>query len=290
MTQRCRQDLHTRLVAAFAAGAEVSAIHVFGREVADDVDEFSDIDMVICSSDLRLTQAQHREILSAISPVRASFCIVSDEHQIAQMIMLKDYSPYQKIDFEITDHISRKQAFAPFKCIYQRDPTPAATHSALQIHSERMTLANQFNDILFSIPRFTKCLFRRDRDLYRRWVGVTEHLAVLLYESHFGWGQIKPSRLSPPQYKAVHHTLDNAATERMEAIWPVGGNPCLPESFRLAIDWIIELTAAKAKVLDTTVDMDFAQYLQAFLGEELRRWQAGQPSVAPIPMQAGRPA
>jgi len=48
-------------------------------------------------------------------------------------------------------------------------------------------VAYVLTDVVFSVAGFTKCLFRRDIDMYRRWESITDLTLVLLYEKHFGW-------------------------------------------------------------------------------------------------------
>ena len=130
-----------------------------------------------------------------------TYTIVATEQELAQMVLFRDASPYQKLDLSISASIE-KPGFGPFKCLYRDPALTAVSTTRLAVDpAARLRLQNRLNDILFSIPRFTKCLFRQDHDMYRRWTGVTEALAMLLFESHFGWSREPRSRLSPPEYK-----------------------------------------------------------------------------------------
>lgn len=266
-----RAELHDRVIEAFAARPEVYEIHAFGREVDGDTDEYSDLDLIVCSADLAATQREYRQLLNTISPIVGIYHIVCQEREHAQMIMLRDYRPYQKIDLSLTDTIETKRAFAPFKCLLRRR-SPAATGSRLSFNGERDSLANQLNDLLFSIPRFTKCLFRRDRDMYRRWTGAVEQLAVLLYESCFGWTRQQRYRLQPQEYKAMHKRLDPADEARLDAIQPLDRSPDLAEGFRLAVAWVIELYQSKAAALNDQIDLALAERLREFLDGEVARF------------------
>ena len=108
---------------------------------------------------------------------------------LVEMIILRDYSPYQKLDFSIVSDMQKQEALKPAKTVYgSGDPAPEHP-SEMAISGRVLELQNRMNDILFSIPRFTKCLFRGDFDMYRRWEGVVAEMCVLLYERHFGWQQ-----------------------------------------------------------------------------------------------------
>ncbi len=85
-----RRRLRSRLIAAFSARREVREIHVFGREVEGEVDEYSDIDMVICSDDLPATGRNCRAALSAVSPILGAYVIRCDEDELVEMVMLHE--------------------------------------------------------------------------------------------------------------------------------------------------------------------------------------------------------
>jgi predicted nucleotidyltransferase len=269
---RSRSELHERVVAAFASQAEVCAIHVFGREVEGGTDEYSDIDLIVSSADLARSQSRCWDVLESISPIIGTYCIAMEPRTLAQMVMFRDYSPYQKIDFSITDDPAARNAFGPCACLYERcaPTTPSAT--CIQLTGEREALGNWLNDVLFSIPRFTKCLFRGDRDLYRRWTGAIEHLAVMLYESCFGWDSGHRYRLGPHEYKALHKRLSADQAALLERIQPMNGRPDLVLGYELAVGAIIDLCRDKARSLGEPVDLAFAEYMRRFLCNEIRRF------------------
>jgi hypothetical protein len=276
---RPRSELHRRVVAALASLPEVNAIHAFGREVEGGLDEYSDIDLIVYSDDLAATQAKCPDVLGAISPVIGTYCIVLDPRVLAQMVMFRDYSPYQKLDISFTDDPDTRQAFAPLACLYQREPLHRPSQTRIELNGQRDTLANCLNDVLFSIPRWTKCLFRRDPDLYRRWTGTVEHLAVMLYERYFGWERGHRYRLKPQEYKALYKNLSPEHRTLLERIQPLDGRPDLVLGYELAVGAIIELYQAKANALGETIDMSFASYMQRFLREEIERYRCSGPST-----------
>jgi len=158
-----RSRLCDRVVAAFAAQPEIIGVHAFGREVENKCDEYSDLDLVICSSDLAASQRRLLSALNAISPIIGAYHIVCEPRHLAIMVMLRDYSPYHKLDLSLSDDLESKSSFGPFKCLYTNRRPPTASPTTFSFNGERETLANRLNDQLFAIPRFTKCLFRRGR-------------------------------------------------------------------------------------------------------------------------------
>ena len=69
MIYRPRKELHRELSAAFSAQPEICSIHVFGREVDGQPDEYSDIDMILCSDDLARSHRNYRDVLGKIAPI-----------------------------------------------------------------------------------------------------------------------------------------------------------------------------------------------------------------------------
>lgn len=272
---RPRQELRSGVVAAFARCPEVREIHVFGTEVDGEPDEYSDIDMIVCSSDLARTGEHYMRTLSTISPVIGTYVIRSDERELAEMVMLRDYSPYQKIDLSIVDAIGVKEDFGPFKRVY-RDSDGLANRSSTALNpvKSRGGLANRMNDILFSVPRFTKCLFRGDRDMYRRWTTIVNATLVMLHESHFGWSDDARQGLRPYEHKALGKALTTEQRAKVDAILPLDGRPDLAAGFRLAIDMFVDLCRERSVALGERADLSFAQHVRGFLKHEVDRYQA----------------
>ncbi len=141
-----REELRRRVIEAFAAREEVYRVCLFGREAEGTQDSYSDIDMVVCSSDLAMTLATYRDVFASISPLRATFTLAATPDGYSEMVMLRDYSPYQKVDFSIGD--SGKQGWnlvtvydSPQKC----RPSPTSL-CAVPI---RRDVAYKLCDILF---------------------------------------------------------------------------------------------------------------------------------------------
>ena len=88
--QGTRDELRRRLIDAFSARPEVHSIHTFGREVGGVVDEYSDVDIIVCSNDLAASQRDCLRLLGQISPVIGTYYIRCEPAELAVMAMLKD--------------------------------------------------------------------------------------------------------------------------------------------------------------------------------------------------------
>jgi hypothetical protein len=271
---KTREELRNLVIDSFAKEAEIFSIFFFGKEVDNKSDEYSDIDMIVCSNDLAKTQAKYLQIFNAISPVIGLHLLDSTENNLSQMIMLKDFSSYQKIDFSITDNIATKisAGFGPFITVYKNAQPSTKTNSKLKIIKEN-SVKNQLADILFSVPRFTKCLFRKDRDMYRRWKGISDIVMVLLYEKYFGWKEnTLQKKISAKESSALYKKLSNNENELLDKIFPLSGNFNIATSYAICIKLLIKLCKQKAAHYGTTLNEDFIQHIEIFLNSEINRY------------------
>ncbi|MCL2647503.1 MAG: hypothetical protein FWD61_10950 [Phycisphaerales bacterium] len=279
MICRPREELHRELSAAFSAQPEIRGIYVFGREVDGQPDEYSDIDMILCSDDLARSHRNYRDVLGKIAPIVGTYLIHSDAAEIAEMVLLEGFSPYQKIDLSISADLSKKEAFGPFRPLYER-PTPTFLTSFHEqtslpdLSHIRHSLTNRLNDVLFGIPRFTKCLFRGEHDFYRRWFGATETLTALLHESYFGWSTASHAKLKllPHEYKQLFHSLNQQDSDWLKHIHPIDGKPDLCLSFYHTVCWIVRLYQAKAAQTGEVLDTRVSDHLLSFLEREIERF------------------
>lgn len=273
---RPREELQTAVIQAFAHHQEVSQIFFFGKGAEGTADLFSDIDMVVCSRHVRTTQYTYRQTFTHISSIRSTLLLESTPQHFAEMIMLTDYSPYQKIDFSIVNNIHEKYQFAPFCLMYDQDQGvhhPSASPNALEIMPFQRDTAYMLQDILFSVPRFTKCLFRHDGDMYRRWKSISNSASVLLYEKYFGWQQetVKKS-LTAYETKHLYAVLTAHDRQRIDAIYPTNGVLHLADSYQTSIELIIELSSQKATDVHISLDTTFITYIMQFLETEIHRY------------------
>ncbi len=281
MKGRCRQIYKTRsalndlLIESFSRENEIYAIYLFGKAVKDETDEYSDIDMMICSNDLAITQSRYQRIFNDISPIMGSFLLNSTETDLSQMVMLNDFSPYQKIDFSITDRIETKilAGFGPFITVYKDNSFTAKTNSKLDIIKQDH-VKNQLDNFLFAIPRFTKCLFRKDYDMYRRWKHLSDCMMVLLYEKYFGWEE-KTTMIQVPAKKLskLNQMMSADETEILKRIFPDSGTVNIAESYKLCIKVVVSLCRQKAEFFKVELDEGFIQHIERFLNAEITRYR-----------------
>ena len=267
---KTRNELRNLVINAFSKEAEINTIFSFGKEVDNKADQYSDIDLLLCSNDLAKTQSNYLKIFNDISPIISTYLLNSTENDLSQMVMLKDFSPYQKIDFSITDNIERKIAagFGPFIPIYKNDSITAKVNSKLAIIEEN-NVKNQLNGFLFSVPRFTKCLFRKDYDMYRRWKHISDKAMILLYEKYCGWEEKK--KVSAKELSELNKILSNDESELLHKIFPPVGVVNIAESYQVCIELIITLCKQKAEHFKIELNEAFIRYIEGFLKTEIRR-------------------
>jgi len=271
---KTRNELRNFVVDSFSKEAEIFSIFFFGKEVYNSSDEYSDIDMIVCSNDLAKTQLKYLQIFNDISPIIGSYLLDSTESNLSQMVMLEDFSPYQKIDFSITDNIETKisAGFGPFISVYKDNSPSDKSDSELEIVGENSE-KNQLDDFLFSVPRFTKCLFRKDYDMYRRWKGISDIAMVLLYEKYFDWEEKSTrKKISAKEASALYKKLKSDEKELLKKIFPLSGNLNIAKSYKICIELLIALCKQKADYFGVKLNEDFIQHIVRFLNSEIRRY------------------
>lgn len=274
MTYGNRNDLHQRFLDAFTSQPEIFQIFFFGKELEGKEDEYSDLDVVVCSANLATTQANYRSLFHTISPIIGTFLLDSSADNLSEMIMLQDYSPYQKIDFSIVNQISYKQqvGFGPFCQAYEKKLESSASPTKLDVQTIN-DIQNQLNDFLFSVPRFTKCLFRRDMDMFRRWKSISEMTLVLLHEKYTGWRkQGTKDKLLAKEASLVYSAIDDREKEILERIFPLDAELNLARSYQRSIELLIELMRQKARYFGAPLDDSFIEYISHFLNAEVNRF------------------
>jgi predicted nucleotidyltransferase len=266
---KTREELRSKVIEAFAAQEEIFQICFFGREVEGKHDCYSDIDMVVYSSDPAHTQAHYAEVFASISPIRATFSLGGTQDAFSEMIMLWDYSPYQKVDFSIGGKQDWQRAV-----VYDDREKTRVSRSQLSSRPVRSDVVYKLTDVLFSVARFTKCLFRRDIDMYRRWVSITDLTLNMLYEKHFGWNpETLPRKLGGYETQHLYEHLDPNEKKQIDAIRPLDATMDLASSYQASIDLFIELSEQKAKHFGVKVDRDFISYIKEFMDLEIHRYQ-----------------
>jgi hypothetical protein len=243
--------------------------HKTREELRSRVIEAFAIDMVVYSSDPAQTQAHYTAVFASISPIRATFSLGGTPDAFSEMVMLWDYSPYQKIDFSI----GGKQGWR-LAVVYDDREKPRVSQSQLASRLIQPDVAYKLTDVLFSVARFTKCLFRRDIDMYRRWASITDITLNMLYEKHFGWKpETLPGKLGSYETQYLYEHLTPNEKGQVHAIRPPNATMDLVSSYQASIDLFIELSEQKAKHFGVNVDCDFTRYIKEFMDSEIHRYR-----------------
>ena len=268
---RSRQELRRRVIQAFSDLDEVYKIILFGKEAAGKDDCYSDIDLIVYSNDPAKTWQHYRETLSSIAPVGGTFPLGSGPEYYAEMLLLDGFSPYQKIDFSIGVGIDLvlTSVMTVYECP-EKDTQPV---SSLPVIETRYDVVYYLVDLLFSIPRFTKCLFRQDIDLYRRWNGAINRALVLMFERKFGWEEeTRKGKLVSYEVERLMACLSAEERQMIFAICPPDGKVDVARSFLNAVDLTVMLSKEKADALGVRLDEGVIAIFQSFLQEEIGRF------------------
>lgn len=271
MQYKTRGNLKRHVIDAFAAQDEVYRICFFGREAEGQHDEYSDIDMIVYSQNPVKTKAHYRQVFATISPVHATFPLGGSPEGYSEMLMLRDYSPYQKIDFSIGDW--GKQDWL-LLTMYERPGPPRLQTTTLETPDIRQDAAYKLTDVLFSIARFTKCLFRRDIDMYRRWASITDLTLVMLYEKYYGWQtETLKKRLGSYESKQLDTVLSFEDKEWVHAIRPPDARLNLAQSYQNSVVLFIALSRQKAEHFGIVLNDEFTASMTSFMDTEMTRYR-----------------
>lgn len=277
MSTETRANLGQRLVEAFSAQKEVYHIHFFGREAEGCSDRYSDIDMVACSNDLVATKTNYRDVFASIAPIQATLRLGGTSHSYSEMVLLEGYSPYHKVDFTIGDNTLLDQpvvAARPNLIVYENRQQWRESRTKLEPVEPEQDVEHVLTDILFSVARFTKCLFRRDLDMYRRWESISNATLVALYEKHFGWErETSKRRLGSSEIRHLCENLTPAERAQVQIIRPPDARLDLVLSYKACIEMFIELSQEKAKHFGVALDYDLIDFTKKFLDSEVSRYQ-----------------
>ncbi len=270
-TFQSREELRKLVIEAFSSQDDVYRICFFGREAEGIHDCYSDIDMVVFSNDLATTYARYKSIFSSISPIRATFPLGGTAEGYSEMIQLWDYSPYQKVDFSIGDW--GKQDWQ-LKVVYDNKEKLRNSQTKLENKPIIRDASYVLTDVLFSIARFTKCLFRGDIDMYRRWMSITDVTLALLYEKHFGWKyEMEQTRLGSYGIKCLYDALSSEEREQVHAIRSPVGKLDVASSYQASVELLIDLSKQKAEHFGIALDYDLIEYITKFMGIEMAKYR-----------------
>ncbi|MBU3927837.1 MAG: nucleotidyltransferase domain-containing protein [Bacteroidetes bacterium] len=259
------------LIDAFSSQNEVYKICFFGREAEGKHDCYSDIDVLVFSNDLPKTKAIYKQVFSSISPIRSVIQLEAHPGGYSEMVQLVDYSPYQKVDFSI---LGEGMCNWNQYVVYQNQNKPINYHQKLEDIPITHDIGYLNKEIMFSVARFTKCLFRHDIDMYRRWTNISVTALALLYEKHFGWKlEIDKSSLGSSGTKRLYDDLESDERSFVEKIRPSDGKLDILLSYQSSIELIIELSRQKAQHFDIMLDCDFMEYIYSFMIVEMAKYR-----------------
>jgi hypothetical protein len=268
---RSRQELRNQVIQAFAGRDEVYKIILFGKEAAGKADAYSDIDIIVYSNDPEKTWRHYRETFSAIAPVVGTYPLGSAPDYYAEMLLLDGFSPYQKIDFSIG--VGLNLVLTSIMTVYECPEKGTQPVSSLPVIETHYDVVYYLADLLFSIPRFTKCLFRQDIDLYRRWNGAINRALVLMFERKFGWeAETRKSKLVSYEIERLMACLSAEERQQVHAICPPDGKVDIAHSFLKTAELIVMLSREKANALGVALDEGIIEIFQSFLREEVARF------------------
>ncbi len=244
----------------------------FGREVEGKQDCYSDIDLVVFSNDLASTYARYKSVFSSISPIRATFYLGGTAEGYSEMVLLRDYSPYQKVDFSISDWGKEDWKF---NVAYDSQEKRRLSPTKLEYKPILRDANYVLTDVLFSVARFTKCLFRGDIDMYRRWTSITDVTLALLYEKHFGWNsEMVQTRLGSYESKRLTDDLTPGEKAQVDIIRPPDGKLDITSSYQASVELLIELSKQKAEYFGIALDFDLIEYIRVFMRDEIERYRS----------------
>lgn len=268
MPFRNRDELLAKIVYVFSEQPEIREITLFGSNADGTADIYSDIDIRVHSNDLLKTQTNYLPLINGISPILETLLIQSDGENFAQMIMLRDYSPYHKIDFGICSGLS---TFTPSKSIFKKDNLKICD-SKLQILPIINDVKYNLDYLLFRIPRITKCFFRKNAVGYKKWNETLDIVLGLLFEKYHSYKKISHhNAFSRRRLKNLYGFLDSSDKETINKILPYPGELNLADSFLAALKLAVTISKEKATHFNVDLNEGFISYIEAFCTEECKK-------------------
>ena len=272
LIEQAKSKLLKNIVEIFSQQKEIYNISVFGREVGGKADRYSDIDIIICTDDLAKTQKYYKQKLSTISPILGNYFLRLEDTEIVEMILLKGISPYNKIDLSISNNLAGKSEFSPFKKLYCREGKGPSCSTKIRTNVKYSKNINMLHDRLFSIPRFTKTLFRDEQqETYRRWQATINEYLKILMRKYLSY--VPEKQLHPIAFKNLKDKINRNDSNKMKMILPAANNFSIGNSYKLAMHEITKYYLAK---ISTYPYREFYNTMMQFLNEEIDRFYNGK--------------
>ena len=268
-------ELTKELINKFKTLSEVYLVGITGSNRDGNSDEYSDVDLFVCSTDMESTKDAYKKLITEISPIiQISPFFYDLPNVINEIIYLKNFSPYQKIDLTIVPYTGYLPDFNPEMSIVFEKPVDqkesVSTIPALTADME--TIDMSLGMYAGFILGFAKSFHRKNISIYRYWTFLKDKVLVLLFEKYFGWSNFySQSRISAEDQKKLFLNLNQEDRWSLEKIMPISGNLDLVESFKLVVETYLDLTQLKSESLNSSINLEFIDYLKEFVKKEIRR-------------------
>lgn len=263
------------LVEAFSKSPEIFLIGTFGSAVTKQMDEYSDVDIIICSNDLKKTQSEYRKIIESISPIVTLSPFYSEKPDvISEIIYLQKFKPYQKVDLTIIPYLGYLSNFNPeMTILYEDQIADRKLKSGLEPKKESEEALNEWlvKNVGFVVG-FCKSYKRKNMEMYRYWDFIKDATLVLLFENHYGWStDYSKMRLSAPEFKDLfYRKINKNEYDYLLQILPPSGVLDIKNSFLVSFFLFSELINIKSNGVKQYLDSNFLNYIKNFLQEELK--------------------
>lgn len=268
MTKGSREELLDKIVKVFTEQSEVREITIFGSNADKTADCYSDIDLRVHSNDLLRTQKTYLQLINSISPIFETLAIQSDSENMAQMIMLRGYSPYHKIDFGIC---SGACVFTPSRSVYKNEKV-ITIDSKLQIFPITNVVKYNLDYQLFRVPRIIKCFFRKNVAGYKKWNETVNLVLGLLFEKYHTYKKISQTKeFSRRRTKILYGLLNAEDKNAFNNILPYTGELNLVDSYMAALKIMIAISKEKAAHFDIGLNEEFITFIENFCEEECHK-------------------
>ncbi|MFS8131243.1 MAG: nucleotidyltransferase domain-containing protein [Candidatus Dojkabacteria bacterium] len=274
-TEFTPQNLLKSLVDKFSKSEEIFLIATFGSAINNEMDEYSDVDIIMCSNDMATTYGHYRDTIGSISPVTAVSSFYYDKpNVISEVIYLKDFKPYQKIDLTIVPYLGYLSEFNPNVFILFENQTIDRTLKRGIVHKNKPveTLDTWMTNYMSLVIGFVKTYKRQNMEMYRYWDLVKDAMIVLMFEKYSSWSkQYDRPRLSSSEFKDLfYRKINKNEFDLLTQAMPRNGVLDLRHSFLVSFYLFSELLVIKSNTLKEYINVEFLDYIKNFLQSELK--------------------
>lgn len=269
------QNLLKQLSEKFSQSEEIFLIATFGSAINNEMDEYSDVDIILCSNDLATTYGNYRSIIESISPISAASSFYYDKpNVISEVLYLKNYKPYQKVDLTIVPYLGYLSDFNPNVFILYENQVKDRTLKRGIIHKNKPieTLDSWMINYMALVVGFVKSYKRRNMEIYRYWELIKDATIVLMFEKYNGWSkQYNRPRLTSAEYKDLfYRKINKNEYDLLSQVLPQSGVLDIKLSLIVSFFLFCELLTIKSNAIKEYVNLEFLDYIKNFLQNELK--------------------